>query len=153
MNITRTLYHDRPIQHVDNWTIESNENPRFLKVYSIVRSEDVTCDPSVVQTCQDIVTSIKLPSECRYGFATIHVGVEAIWLLVDVWADDILHHFLFAASLDSPTKFEPIRDSTMACVWELSVLNFERDAWVRHVMMPERPEYLAYLNCRYQDDH
>lgn len=84
----------------------------------------------------------------KYGFLTLHVGEEAVWLLVDIWASDILRHFLFSAPIDAPTEFSAApTDGTMACVWEMQVLWHERQAWVKHVMAkPEAPDFDGYMN-------
>ena len=85
-------------------------------------------------------------TETRCGFITLHIGEEAIWFLVDTWVEDILHHNLFRAPLSSPEQFEPgPSDATMACVWEMSVMLHERDAWVRHVMSnPAAPDLIGW---------
>ena len=86
--------------------------------------------------------------EPGYGFITFHFGEHAVWLLVDLWVDDIVRHFLYQAPLDRPQQFAAgPTDGTMACVWELAVFANERAAWIEHVLSnPENPDYGQYLN-------
>lgn len=86
-------------------------------------------------------------SENRYGFLTLHFGEQAVWLLVDVWYDDILHHHLYFAPNEEPTRFRPgPDDGTTACIWELEITSHERNAWVKHVFAdPKNPDYESYL--------
>lgn len=98
---------------------------------------------------------VPLPTRPGYGFVILHRGQEAMWLLVDWWQEDILHHQLYAAPLQNQNAFEPAADSTaMACVWEMLVMQHERSAWVKHVMKdPECPDYLAWESDVLAIDH
>jgi hypothetical protein len=79
------------------------------------------------------------------GFCIVHAGAEANWLLVHWWkGGGILCQKLFRAPLTAPCEFAPVASSLMACVWELVVINHERDAWVRHMLQP-RPAPDGYL--------
>jgi hypothetical protein len=84
----------------------------------------------------------------KYGFITIHTGEENVWLLVDLWVNDIMRHFLFCAPLATPTEFGPPPPGGLcACVWELEVTKHERDAWVRHYLScPQTPDFSGYLS-------
>ena len=83
----------------------------------------------------------------RFGFLILHEGSEAVWLLLDLWIGDILHHHLYRAPLDDPASFETAwQKHSAACVWELAVIHHERNAWVEHVLsVPGRPRYDSYL--------
>ena len=82
------------------------------------------------------------------AFLTVHLGEEAVWLLVDYWLDDLLFHQLFRADLETPTSFEQVEtEGPMACVWELEVIVHERHAWVKHVLN-DSPSVEDYLKDR-----
>jgi len=87
-------------------------------------------------------------SRQRYGFLTLNLGEQALWALVQLWANDILRQFCCYAPLDRQDHFEPAPlPGFNACVWELEVTKHERDAWVRHVMaQPAAPRFADYLN-------
>lgn len=120
-----------------------------LKVYTI-HETDRKIEPEIVEAAAlYAVDHVNWPEDYKgYGFLTIHMGNEAVWLLVDLWVNDILRHFLFRAPVNAPTQFgEAPKDGTMACVWELTVFVHERDAWIRHAMQqPEEPNYEVYLS-------
>lgn len=46
-----------------------------------------------------------------------------------------------------PWRFDSLRDTGLAmCVWELQVIQHEREAWLRHVLTPSgRHDVPAYL--------
>ena len=45
-----------------------------------------------------------------------------------------------------PRNFMVIQDRPwIGCVWELPPIAHERDAWVRHMLLPDQPDLGAYL--------
>ncbi|SED58706.1 Ketosteroid isomerase-related protein [Rhizobiales bacterium GAS188] len=80
------------------------------------------------------------------GYAILHSGIEANWLLVDWWAHaDIGCQLLSSSTATAPAIFAPVTRPLMACVWELIPIGHERNAWVRHMLkpVPDRAGYLA----------
>lgn len=82
----------------------------------------------------------------RLGFTILHRGEEMMWLLVELWHADILHLHMFSAPLDDPTAFAKAPPALVGCVWELAVVQHEREAYVAHVLNPpDGPDERAYL--------
>ncbi len=81
----------------------------------------------------------------QVGFTIADDAATAALGLVHWWANDNeLHHRIFAAPLDDPGALEPADGTGMACVWELEVVDFERRAWLEHVLIGDDVErYLA----------
>ncbi|SDH01011.1 hypothetical protein [Pelagibacterium luteolum] len=79
------------------------------------------------------------------GFAIVHAGEEALWLLLHHWIDGgIATHRLWRKPLETEAPFQPVVSSAMACVWELGVIDFERRAWMSTVMAGKPlSDYLA----------
>lgn len=70
------------------------------------------------------------------GFGIYHVGEEADWLQIGWWEHDILHSRVLTRRLSSDEPFTPpAKRSTLACVWELHVIDFERRAWAARVLV------------------
>ena len=42
--------------------------------------------------------------------------------------------------------------SPVACVWDLAVMAFEREAWIEFVLKPAEPDIDAYLAARLTAD-
>jgi hypothetical protein len=69
------------------------------------------------------------------GFAILHRGEEANWLLLLWWTDDgTVTRKLWRGDLDDGVTFAPVDPVYMACVWELGVIDFETRAWIRTAM-------------------
>ena len=87
------------------------------------------------------------PGEPGVGFAILHQGAEAVWLLLDLWSGDIVSQLIWRAPLDQSDRFEPVpAGGPTACVWELVVHGHERHAYVRHVLdRPDDPDAEGYL--------
>ena len=120
------------------------------KVYGMVGDLAELSEDTLLAAIRIAESDVPWPDDVddKYGFLTVHVGEEAVWLLVDFWVSDILRHFVFSAPIKSPTDFSPgPSNGTMACVWEMQVLWHERQAWVKHVMAkPELPDFEGYVN-------
>jgi hypothetical protein len=46
---------------------------------------------------------------------------------------------------DDPTHFIVVDRPWIGCVWELPPIHRERNAWVRHILMPDAPDLDGYL--------
>ncbi len=138
-----------PYQHRRTWPIGVHDIGNWqLKVYGICASGCELTTPTIEAAMEYARKHVRWPDrDPGCGFLTLHVGEESVWLLVDLWVDDILRHFLYQAPLDQPDQFGPgPGDGTMACVWELAVLAGERTAWIEHVLSrPDDPDYPGYL--------
>ena len=93
----------------------------------------------------------------RYGVAImiVHEAREGCFVLVSWWVgENMLEHHAWFASDGPPFAFESLADTGIAaCVWELAVLAFERDAWVETVLArPDEPDLEAYLDRRMDED-
>lgn len=76
-------------------------------------------------------------NEHKCGFAIVHHARDGTYLLASRWfGGNMLKHEAFMVE-DAPGKaaLESLASSRIiACVWELEVIKFERDAWVRTAM-------------------
>ncbi|WP_282692530.1 hypothetical protein [Streptomyces sp. CC208A] len=90
------------------------------------------------------------------GFLILHHGMEGTYLLVSQWYDaDMLKHWVRGAVVDAAgeTAFAPLAQRALiACVWELEIVKFERDAWVNTVLArgsTDRAALGAYLDTTF----
>lgn len=88
------------------------------------------------------------------AFAVIHRGGDgAAYLNLYSWVwDNVLHMRAAAAAQpaldcpdDDPTHFMTLDRPWIGCVWELPPVLHERNAWVRHMLAPGRPDLDGYL--------
>ncbi len=132
------------------WT----KGPWALKAYGIHHREpndnEPLMDGQVLEAARgqvDLLVS-KADNEGNHyhtGFAVLHQGLEGNWLLLQLWAhNDICCQILMHATAKTPTKFELVTRPFMACVWELVVIEFERQAWIDAVLAgaADRQSYL-----------
>jgi hypothetical protein len=118
-----------------------------MKVYGIC-ADGLAIEPSTVAAANSFIENqVDFDDDASHGFAMLHHGEEAMWLLVDWWVEDILHQRLFCAPLEDVGNFQVgPPNHELACVWELPVIAHERDAWVKHTMVdPASPDYDAYI--------
>lgn len=151
-----TPYQKRTYAFLGLW----NEDAWALKVYGInhqaERSSGHVVDPAIVAAARARIR-IHLPDVDREGdhhhtgFVILHQGIGGNWLLLHWWVQEaICSETLWKAGEESPTKFQVVTGSFMACVWELVVIDFERRAWVDTVLQRNGDREL-YLRARLLD--
>ncbi len=88
------------------------------------------------------------------GFVVLHRGGDgAAYLNAYTWVwDNVLHMRAAAAAQpvlgcpdDDPTHFVVLDRPWIGCVWELPPIQHERDAWVRHMLVPDVADLNGYL--------
>ena len=88
------------------------------------------------------------------GFVVLHRGGDgAAYLNAFTWVWDNVLHMRGAAAAqpalgcpdNDPTHFMPLDRPLIGCVWELPPIQHERDAWVRHMLMPSVADLNGYL--------
>lgn len=89
------------------------------------------------------------------GFLGIHDGRTANFVFVDWWADENeLHHHVYVSPSDDPNALAYRTPTGLAaCVWDLRVIEFERQAWLMNVLRNSNgPDLEAYLQMTLHED-
>jgi hypothetical protein len=140
-------YEPRSVRLLERWTPDDWR----LKVYGIAFRAERPAPETVAAAKEVAARCLPAPAtkDGRHGlgFVIVHQGQDARWLLVHWWVDQcLLYHRVFGSPLAGPSKFTPAPEQLLACTWELSVINFERDAWMETVFAhAEAPDPAAYL--------
>ena len=143
-----TPYAPRPIRFLNLWQVDDWR----IKLYGIAYARPVP-RAELVSAAQQIATRQlrSLPSELRHyhlGFLGVHDGRTANFIFLDFWADENeLHHHVFVSPTEHPEQFTNVTPTGLsACVWDLRLQAFERDAWVTHVLQRgAAPDFDGYL--------
>lgn len=124
---------------------------RTLKVYGMFK-DPARCStvPEPDRLQRHVASVLREPVQPRdhpVGFVILHYGSQGDYLLVSQWYDaDMLKHWVRGAVVD-PTgaiAFAPLAERDLiACVWELEVIKFERDAWINTVLARGRLDEAA----------
>jgi hypothetical protein len=150
-------YAERLVRFIGIWEIKGWK----LKVYGISAKRDLsdkeTVSPIIIESGRRIAETVFTgnPTTNSYGLGYIifHEGRLADWLLLDWWADEIqIRHQLYRSDSADPAAFERVTSDLIACIWELRVVAFERDAWIDTMLKsPTRPDVQQYLDTRLPD--
>ncbi|MCM2420585.1 hypothetical protein [Streptomyces sp. RKAG293] len=128
---------------------------RSIKRYHVT-ADPAGIEPEVEKAAYAILPEL-LPEPDGTPQATFIVlhrgGDDGAYLNAYSWAWDNALHFAGAAggqpvlgcADNDPTHFVRLEPTLIGCVWELAPLLHERDAWVRHMLAPDRPDLAAYL--------
>jgi hypothetical protein len=128
---------------------------RFVKRYHVT-ADPAGIDPEVEKAAYAILPRLLPPPDGTPAatFTVLHRGGDdGAYLNAYSWAWDNALHFAGAAAGqpflgcpdNDPTHFVTLAPALIGCVWELPPLLHERDAWVRHMLAPDRPDLDAYL--------
>lgn len=148
-------YHSRPIRFLELWQPDGWR----IKVYGISYNSDLP-RAELVQASKDVLKQhlpVLSPEQRHYGvgFMGVHDGRGSNFVFIDYWADENeLHHHVYASPSEQAKRFEYITPGGLiACVWDLRLICFERDAWVELVLdNPSEPDLEAYLARRLNTD-
>src|ERR1041385_5101876 len=135
MNTSFSPYTPRPIRFLELWKPLGWQ----IKVYGIAYNRPAP-EPSLVGKAKEIAASrlAAIPPGLQHysvGFLGVHQGKTGDFVFIDWWADENeLHHHVYVAA--GPGRdFSYVTPSGLsACVWDLRVIGFERDAWVKRVL-------------------
>ncbi len=147
-------YQPRPVRFI---RLEQRGDWR-LKVYGIA-TPGRTPRAEFVAAAMD-VAPVALPapavSDERYGVGIVVAHDSATWCfaLFYWWQSaNELHQRVYAAPLAAPRTLTQLANPGAGCVWELSVVDFERRAWLEDVLAnPSGPDIDRYLTRRFDAD-
>ncbi len=115
---------------------------RDLKVYGVFSSSERIAEFPDLSYLGDSVA--ELVSKCEgeddhgIGFVILHLAKDGDYLLLSQWRDaNMLQHQVYQGAVVE-RRLSGMRSlaasAIVACVWELEIMKFERDAWVRTVL-------------------
>lgn len=150
----KNSYRPRPVRFLELLEL----GPWRIKLYGL-NAEHKRLLPELVKAAKELARKV-LPSGGEandaygVGFAGVHCGIDSNFIFFDWWANENeLHHHVFTSSMERPLDIRPAPDGVTACVYDLQVMWFERNAWVEKVLSnPEGPDVEAYLKKILSDD-
>lgn len=135
-----------PAEDLRGWTV---------KRYAISALRDTP--PGEVHDFARRAAELSLPDSTGrpacHAFTVVHEDEDGCYVVVGWWSLNqlILHSRTWLAGWLDLTRPTEAPAHATACVWELAVMAFERDAWVRHVAAAGHPDVPAYLAAALTD--
>jgi hypothetical protein len=89
------------------------------------------------------------PTRYGVGFMGVHEGRGSNLVFVDWWArENELHHHAWVSPEREFQHFDYVTPAGLAaCVWDLAVIGFERQAWIDAVLAAPHPDFNRYLDA------
>ncbi|GAA0630876.1 hypothetical protein ACFPTY_03390 [Halomonas beimenensis] len=141
-------YRPRLIRPIGLWEIDDWKMKAYGIAYEGQQLEESLIESAWKLAKKRLHESAHQTNHYGVGFVGVHQSKTSSFFFVDWWADENeLHHHVYATSSKRQDEFRYLTPSGLiACAWELSVLCFEREAWIKHVLQgyPE-PDVDAYL--------
>ena len=153
--VTPEPYQKRSIRFVELWHCDDWR----MKLYSITCRDEQPDDKLIGAAKEVAAARLKsVADEVQHygvGFIGVHEGRTSNFVFIDFWANENeLHHHVYVSPLDAPTEMTYVTPTGLtACVWDLRVMAFERQAWVDTILNAGGELSLdAYLNARLNED-
>lgn len=145
-------YRPRPIRFLELW----QESRCRIKVYGIAYQRRLP-RVELVDAARAAARPHLTQAAAAYGvgFLGVHDGRGANFVFLDYWAEENeLHHHVYVSPAGKPELMEYVTPTGLsACVWDLRVICFERQAWVDCILAnPNGPDLDGYLACRLNED-
>jgi hypothetical protein len=148
-------YTPRPIRFLELW----EDAGWRIKVYGIVygggRPDPLLLEAARATARARLPEPAVAPGRYGVGFLGVHQGRGVNFVFVDWWtAENELRHHVHLSEAEAPAALtDATHTGQAACVWDLRVIGFERDAWVETVLTnPAGPDLDAYLARRLNED-
>lgn len=145
----KNKYKPRPIRFIE---IHEQEDWK-IKIYSIsVRNEFVKT--KMIELAKKYLSEW-LRNSTNYSLQTykiatliLHEGKDGSYAIIDWWiGENMMQNHVYFLKENGSAVFEEYSDKGIfSCVWELEVLWFERNKWVKYVLSKApKPDYSGYL--------
>jgi hypothetical protein len=129
---------------------------RHIKPYHITRQPDTELTAAIVDAAYAMAEHLLAPPDNEIppaSWLVLHEGLRPMYLCVYDWVWGNAVEVVSAAAAepylgcpdDDPAHFVPNTRILAGCVWELTLLEHERAAWVRHMLAPDEPDLGGYL--------
>ena len=129
-----------------------------FKVYTITTHDRFRSHPVLQQAIEQLIYWTQKANRhslrnYRIGCLIVHEAQEAIFSVVNWWVgENMLQNHVYVSPYERTIEFKRFSDGGIQfCVWELEVVWFERNQWIKHVLQhPNQPNFEDYLNAHYE---
>jgi hypothetical protein len=128
-----------------------------MKLYGIAWQRELP-RPELLETAKHVAADVlakETANNYKVGFIGVHDGRNACFVFVDFWGNENeLFHRVYLSRLNEPQSLTAAKSSeSSVCVWDLHLQNFEREAWIKHILrQPTTPDFDAYLAEQLRED-
>ncbi len=133
------------LQSFDGWRV---------KHYGLAVSEDGPRQELVDATRRRAEEVLSAAPGAAHGhaFTVAHDAGDFCFALIAWWSgENEIHQRIFSSELDAPDDLRPHPTAAIGCIWELAVHDFERRAWIEHMLAsPGGPRPKAYINATFE---
>jgi hypothetical protein len=126
-----------------------------LKLYSIALDRAAFDEARFRRGLEMALESLPAPARTTsrpgVGFCILHQGRGADYVVLAWWDRENELPLRVFVSTSADPEWRPARGSESVCVWDLEVIGFERDAYVRTVLAEPAVPVQAYLDALASD--
>lgn len=154
--MTFSKYQTRPIRFIEIYKVSD----WTLKVYSISSRNEFVLNSYIINAKRNIENWLKNVEQhnletYKIGTLILHECKEGCFAIINWWIDEnMLQHYVYLTKNEEDEEFVLFSSNgIVTCVWESAVIWFERNAWVKHILMKnEKPDFESYLQEHLNQD-
>ena len=124
-----------------------------VKVYTITNRREFESESTLeaaIKMLPDWVEKINQSQIVAHqnAFLIVHEAREGVFILLCWWTGgEMLETEIYFSAYDKPLLIIPsiYPNKHLLCVWELEIIQHERDAWIQHILShPDHPNFDSY---------
>ena len=147
MQSTHEIYRPRLLRALGQWPYPELQ----LKVYGLI-ADDQSLDQSMQDTARTFIENEVLGAVAStgesdgLGFVIVHPGTLGLSVSAYWWTQgSVLCQRFYRKLYDAKDPLNMASRASIGCVWELGIIDAERQIWIRRMMgeMPDPKGYLA----------
>lgn len=140
-------YRDRIIRPLGVRTTRGWRLKAYEILYGNVPLHAAVYEDGLVAAARELPQPPVSRGRAGVGFVIFHQGRGVRYLALNWWdRENELFNRVMVRGMQEDDLWVWAREGEVACVWDLQVLGFERDAWVDAVLRnPEAPDVEGYL--------
>lgn len=146
MTDTHEVYRPRLLKGVGQWSYPELQ----LKIYGLT-ADDKALDDTVEETARAFIQDEVLAAVAStgdgdgLGFVILHPGSLGLSVSAHWWTQgSVLCQRFYRKLYDANDPLDMASRASIGCVWELGIIEAERQIWIRR-MMGDTPDPKAYL--------
>ncbi len=146
----KNKYQQRPVRFLEIY----QQDDWQIKIY-LISTKETFVNSKTIELAKQLLP-LWLSNKDNYALDTyniatliLHQGKEGCFAIINWWIDEnMLQNHVYLATNEHPSEFAIYSDKgIITCVWEMAILWFERNLWIKYVMKkPKNPDFKTYLS-------
>ncbi len=118
-----------------------------VKTYTITSRGQFESTPQLEMAKKELPDMLSIAEQHHgYAFLIVHEATDGLWILLNWWTGkEMLRTLTYHIGPGSSNMVALPPAGSMACVWEMKVICFERELWLEKILLNHtNPDFESY---------